>query len=195
MIDKDRMVKVINKFNGIVGYTIPEMNLHRNFYPKENKDIRFEELERLSFVPGGDSILKDYLEIADEDVIMALFNQKPEPEYHYSEEDVKKLLMEGSLDQFLDCLDFAPSVVKEMIKDFAVKLPLNDMNKRQAIQEKLGFDVTKAIEIKNTKYDGADEEEFVKAKENKTSRRTAPLKSEKIAAAPSGRRYTPDSKK
>ena len=195
MIDKDRMVKVINKVNGIVGYTIPEMNLHRNFYPKENKDIRFEELERLSFVPGGDSILKDYLEIADEDVIMALFNQKPEPEYHYSEDDIKNLLTVGTLDQFLDCLDFAPNVVKEMIKDFAVKLPLNDMNKRQAIQEKLGFDVTKAIEIKNTKYDGADEEESVKAKDNKTGRRAAPLKSEKTTAAPSGRRYTPDSKK
>ena len=28
----------------------------------------------------------------------------------------------GSLDQFLDCLDFAPSVVKDMIKDLAVEL-------------------------------------------------------------------------
>ena len=191
MIDKDRMVKVINKFNGIVGYTIPEMNLHRNFYPKENKDIRFEELERLSFVPGGDSILKDYLEIADEDVIMALFNQKPEPEYHYSEDDIKKLLTVGTLDQFLDCLDFAPSVVKEMIKDFSVKLPLNDMNKRQAIQEKLGFDVTKAIEIQNTKYDG-ENEEIIEPIANK--RRTNPINSNITSTAPSGRRYKPITK-
>lgn len=191
MIDKDRMVKVINKFNGIVGYTIPEMNLHRNFYPKENKDIRFEELERLSFVPGGDSILKDYLEIADEDVIMALFNQKPEPEYHYSEDDIKELLTVGTLDQFLDCLDFAPNVVKEMIKDFAVKLPLNDMNKRQAIQEKLGFDVTKAIEIQNTKYDGETEESI---ETGVAKRRTNPINSNNTSAAPSGRRYKPITK-
>ncbi len=195
MIDKNKMVKVINKFGGTVGYDVPEMGIHRNFYPKESKEISFEELERLSFMPGGDVILKNYLEIVDEDVIMNLFNEKPEPEYHYSENDVKQLLTIGTLDQFLDCLDFAPDAIKDMIKDLAVELPLNDMNKRQAIKDKLGFDVTKAIEIKNTKYDGADEEEFVKAKENKTSRRAAPLKSEKTAAAPSGRRYTPDSKK
>lgn len=195
MIDKTKKVKVINKFNGTVGYDVPELGVHRNFYPKEYKNIDFDELERLSFLPGGEVILKNYLEITDEEVIMELFNEKPQPEYHYSEDDVKQLLISGSLDQFLDCLDFAPDVIKDMIKDLAVNLPLNDMEKRQAILDKTGFDVTKAIEIKNTKYDGADEGEFVKAKGNKTSRRATPLKSEKTTAAPSGRRYTPDSKK
>lgn len=191
MIDKNKMVKVINKFNGIVGYDVPEMGVHRNFYPKESKEISFEELERLSFIPGGDVILRDYLEIVDEDVIMALFNEKPEPEYHYSENDVKQLLTTGSLDQFLDCLDFAPDVIKDMIKDLAVELPLNDMAKRQAIQDKLGFDVTKAIEIKNTKYDGETEETI----ETRTSgRRAAPIKTDNTTAAPSGRRYKPITK-
>ena len=91
MIDKNKMVKVINKFSGTVGYDVPEMGVHRNFYPKESKEISFEELERLSFIPGGDVILRNHLEIVDEDVIMALFNEKPEPEYHYSENDVKQL--------------------------------------------------------------------------------------------------------
>lgn len=191
MIDKNKMVKVINKFSGTVGYDVPEMGVHRNFYPKESKEISFEELERLSFIPGGDVILRNYLEIVDEDVIMALFNEKPEPEYHYSENDVKQLLTTGSLDQFLDCLDFAPDVIKDMIKDLAVELPLNDMAKRQAIQDKLGFDVTKAIEIKNTKYDGETEETI----ETRTSgRRAAPIKTDNAAAAPSGRRYKPITK-
>lgn len=193
MIDKNKMVKVINKFNGTVGYDVPEMGVHRNFYPKESKEISFEELERLSFVPGGDVILRNYLEIVDEDAIMALFNEKPEPEYHYSENDVKQLLTTGTLDQFLDCLDFAPDVIKDMIKDLAVELPLNDMAKRQAIQDKLGFDVTKAIEIKNTKYDGETEE----TTETKVSgRRAAPIKTDNATAtaAPSGRRYKPITK-
>ncbi len=191
MIDKNKMVKVINKFNGTVGYDVPEMGIHRNFYPKESKEISFEELERLSFIPGGDVILRNYLEIVDEDVVMALFNEKSEPEYHYSENDVKQLLTIGTLDQFLDCLDFAPDVIKDMIKDLAVELPLNDMNKRQAIKDKLGFDVTKAIEIKNTKYDGETEETI----EIKTSgRRAAPIKSDNVTAAPSGRRYKPITK-
>ena len=192
MIKKDTKVKVINKFNGTVGYDVPEMGVHRNFYPKESKEISFEELEKLSFIPGGDVILKNYLEITDEDVVIALFNEKSEPEYHYSEEDVKKLLTVGSLDQFLDCLDFAPDVIKDMIKDMAVELPLNDMAKRNAIQEKLGFDVTKAIEIKNTKYDG--ENENVKENSSRSSRRATPIKSDKATAAPSGRRYKPINK-
>lgn len=191
MIDKNKMVKVINKFNGIVGYDVPDKGIHRNFYPNESKEISFEELESLSFMPGGDVILKNYLEIVDEDVAETLFNEKPEPEYHYSKEDVKKLLTTGTLDQFLDCLDFAPDVIKNMIKDLAVELPLNDMAKRQAIQDKLGFDVTKAIEIKNTKYDGETEETI----ETKASgRRAAPIKTNNATAVPSGRRYKPITK-
>lgn len=191
MIDKNKTVKVINKFNGTVGYDVPELGVHRNFYPHESKEINFEELERLSFIPGGDVILKEYLEVVDEDVIMTLFNEKSEPEYHYSENDVKQLLTTGTLDQFLDCLDFAPDVIKDMIKDLAVELPLNDMAKRQAIQDKLGFDVTKAIEIKNTKYDGETEENI----ETKTSgRRAVPIKADSTTAAPSGRRYKPITK-
>jgi hypothetical protein len=61
MIDKNKMIKVINKFNGTVGYTIPELNVHRNFYPREKKEISFDELEKLSFIPGGEVILKEYL--------------------------------------------------------------------------------------------------------------------------------------
>ena len=190
MIDKNKMVKVINKFNGTVGYDVPEMGVHRNFYPKESKEISFEELERLSFMPGGDVILKNYLEIVDEDAIMALFNEKPEPEYHYSEEDVKKLLTIGTLDQFLDCLDFAPDAIKDMIKDLAVELPLNDMAKRKAIQDKMGFDVTRAIEIKNTKYDSEVEEVVEK---RTSTRRAAPIKIDN-AVVPSGRRYKPITK-
>lgn len=77
MIDKTKKVKVINKFNGTVGYDVPELGIHRNFYPKEYKNIDFDELERLSFLPGGEVILKNYLEITDEEVIMELFNEKP----------------------------------------------------------------------------------------------------------------------
>lgn len=188
MINKDTMVKIVNKFNGTVGYDVPDLNIHRNFYPKESKDVSFEELQRLSYTPGGEVVLKEYLEITDKDVIKELFSQDFEPEYHYTREDVKQLMLTGTLDQFLDCLDFAPEVIKEIIKTMAVDLPLNDMAKRQAILDKMGFDVTKAIEIKNTKYDGGDS---AVETGNATSRRTAPIKSDTAQAAPTGRRYKP----
>ena len=191
MVNKDTLIKVINKDNGIVGYTVPDLGVHRNFYPGETKEVTYEELEKLSFIPGGMVISKELLEITDREATKQLFSKEPEPEYHYTKDDVKRLLLTGTLDQFLDCLDFAPEVIKDMVKDMAVDLPLNDIAKRQAIQEKLGFDVTRAIEIKNTKFDGGDEDNSGDyGRINK--RRTVPIKE---AIAPSGRRYTPDNKK
>jgi len=130
MINKDTLIKVINKDNGVVGYTVPDLGVHRNFYPGETKEVTYEELEKLSFIPGGMVILKELLEITDREAIKQLFSKEPEPEYHYTKDDVKQLLLTGTLDQFLDCLDFAPEVIKDMIKDMAVDLPLNDMAKR-----------------------------------------------------------------
>lgn len=158
MIDKEKMVKVVNKYDGTVGYSVEELNVHRNFYPGETKEIPYKELEQLSYTPGGDVILEQFLEIKDREAIMNLLHKEPEPEYYYSKEDVIKLLTTGTLDQFLDCLDFAPESIKETVKDLAVDLPLNDVAKREAIKEKLGFDVARAIEIKKTKFDSGDED-------------------------------------
>lgn len=190
MIDKEKLVEVVNKYNAPVGYDIPDSGIHRNFYPGESKQISFAELEKLIYVPGGDVILREYLEITDESVAEELFSRKSEPEYHYSRDDIKKLLEQGSYDQFLDCLDFAPAVVKEMIKDMSVDLPLNDVAKRKAIQEKLGFDVDRAIEIKNTKFDGDNDNDNVTPESNNRGRRVV----EKANPAPTGRRYKPTSK-
>lgn len=191
-MDKNTLIKVINKYNGVVGYDVPDLGVHRNFYPNEQKDITFEELEKLSYTPGGDVILQQFLEVTDAAAIAAIFHTAPEPEYHYNKDDVKQVMVSGSLDQFLDLLDFAPEGVKEIVKDLAIELPLNDIAKRDAIREKLGFDVTKAIEIKNMKYDSDAESEAAAAA--KTTRRTSPIKNDSATAAPSGRRYKPANK-
>lgn len=190
MFEKDAMIKVVNKYNGTVGYDVQDLNVHRDFYPGESKDIRFEELERLSFTPGGAIILRDFLEIVNPEVAAYLLHEEPEPEYFYSKEDIEKLMKTGSLDQFLDCLDFAPESVKELIKDIAVEMPLNDVEKRQAILEKLNFDVSKAIEIKNTKNDGDDGTGYGRLE----SGRRVPTPTAAKKAAPTGRRYKPTTK-
>lgn len=158
MLDKNLTVKVTNRDNGTVGYVIPELGVTRTFAIGQTKELTFNELEQLSFIPGGEYILKNCLVIENEEATKELFG-KVEPEYFYSEEDVKNIMLKGSLDEFLDCLDFSPVGVKEIIKKLAVDLPLNDMEKRQAILDKMNYDVTRAIEIKNTKYDGDEEAE------------------------------------
>ena len=158
---ENKTVKVTNRNTGSVGYIIPDLNnLRRQFQPNETKTLSVEELEKLNYVPGGAYMLKHYLKIENEEVIQDL-EMKVEPEYHLDKEGVRKLLVDGSLDELLDCLDFAPVGVIELVKDLAIELDLNDHQKREAIKNKLGFDVSKAIEVKNAREDGAtaDKEE------------------------------------
>ena len=62
MLNKNTKIKVKNRNNGSVGYTLPDMNnLRRKFYPGEQKEVTFEELQKLSYMPGGMYILKNYL--------------------------------------------------------------------------------------------------------------------------------------
>ena len=63
-----------------------------------------------------------------------------------SEEQIITLLQEGSLEAFLDCLDYAHVGVIDLVKKYAVSLPLNDVAKRKALLDKTGFDVSKALE-------------------------------------------------
>lgn len=87
--------------------------------------------------------MQDFLQIDIE--VTNEFNIRREPEYDMSEEDIVKLIQTGSLDAFLDCLDFAPVGVIDLIKTFAVSLPMEDLHKRKALMDKTGFDVTTAL--------------------------------------------------
>ena len=183
MIEKNREVKVTNRGHGVVGYTLNEMGgLRRQFQHGETKTVTFEELEKLSWAPGGMYILQNELVIHDPEVVKALLNSV-EPEYNYTENDIKELILHGSLDQFLDCLDFAPAGVLELVKKLAVELPCNDVRKREAIYEKLGFSVSNAIAL----IEAANEPT---ADSNVSKRRAAPITEEKAAAPQSQRRYT-----
>lgn len=164
MIEENRMIKVQNRDFGSVGYTIPDLNnLHRTFQPNEIKVISFDELFKLSQVPGGDYIIANYLIINDEEAVKELIGYF-EPEYFYTENDIIKLMQTGSLDEFEDCLNFAPSGVLDLIKQVAVALPLNDVAKRDLIQKKLGFNVASAIELAKT-----DEVEVAEAPKRKAA--------------------------
>lgn len=146
-MEKTTMIKVTNRDKGSVGYQIPDLgNLNRQYQPGETKEVPFEELERLSWVDGGLYILQNCLVIHNEEAVAALLHNV-EPEYYYSKDDIIRLMQYGSLDEFLDCLDFAPEGVKDLIKDLAISLPLNDVQKRIAIREKLNFDVDNAIRL------------------------------------------------
>lgn len=178
MLDKNTLVKITNRYDGRVGYSVPDLgNLHRSFSPGETKEVTMEELRKLSYLPGGEGMLKEFFILDNQAAIDELINGV-EPEYYYTEEDVKTLLLTGSLDELKDCLDFAPEGVIELVKKVAVDIKLNDISKRKAIKESTGFDIDMAIYV--------NEETSEEKIEEKKERRTAIKKAETTTT--SGRR-------
>ena len=145
MIRSEDMFNVKNRSTSVVVYRIPESNLKREWAPGEVKRIPFGELEKLTYQPGGRELIANFLQIMENEVTDDL-NVHREPEYNMSEEQVRDLILNGSIDAFLDALDFAPLGAIDLIKTMSVQLPITDMAKREALKAKTGFDVDKAIE-------------------------------------------------
>ena len=179
-MDLNKIVNVKNRGTGEVGYTLPDSGVRRNWAPGEvKKNITVKELEEATFVPGGLKLIQKYLIINDLDVCEYLGLQT-EPEYFYDESEIRTLLNSGSVDQLLDCLDFAPEGVIDLVKKISLETRLNDVAKREAIKKVTGFDITRALE--NIEFANSNNNE----EEGAHKRRTAPV----VAEAPvkSGRR-------
>ena len=154
---KSTLYNVKNRSTGTVSYSIPEDRIKRHFAVGEVKRITEEELEKLSYQPGGRILILNYLQIEDIEMVENL-NIPAEQEYWYSENEIIRLLESGSVDELLDCLDFAPSGVIDLLKKYAIELPVNDFRKREAIFEKTGFNITKTLEnIANEKEEESNQ--------------------------------------
>lgn len=159
---------VTNKSTGRVVYKVPDIPIRREFLPHETKkNIPVKELEGLVAQSGGRIILYNYLMVHERDIIEYLINKEVAPEYWLTEEKIPEWMNSCSLDEFQDALDFAPQGTKDLIKKYAVQMRLNDYDKRQAIKEILGFDVT--VAIKNL---GTEDEKESGSDAKKIGRRT-----------------------
>ena len=143
----ENIVSVTNRNNGFTGYTIPDLNITRTFNIGETKKISLDELKQLQFVEGGDYLLKHCLIINDKNALEVLNMSDVEPEYFYTEAEIKELLTNGSLDQLEDALNFAPEGVIEIIKSMAIKMELPDTRKRKIISDKTGLNIDNAIMV------------------------------------------------
>lgn len=146
-MDINKKVQVRNRSNRIVIYHVDDMNVRREFQPGETKLIPVGELIALSQKAGGAYIIRNSLFIQDAPTVDEM-PMKVEPEYYLDDKGVIDLLSNGSVDALLDCLDFAPGGVIELVKKYAVDLPITDTRKIKAIYEKTGFKVDMAIKHK-----------------------------------------------
>lgn len=172
-MNEKTLVSVRNRNNGFTGYSIPDKGIWRNFAPGEVKKISLEELQQLQYQPGGDYTLENLLVIEDKEALEKL-NMTVEPEYNYTEADIKNLLLNGSLDQLKDFLDFAPDGAIEIAKEIAVNEEIPDVRKRDAISEATGFNINNAI---NVNHAMAEDDEPKQEQPTKT-RRVAPANAE-----------------
>lgn len=166
MLNKDTIIKVTNRSYGGVGYAVPDLGIRREYQPGETKEVTFEELLKLSYTIAGRNMIERYLVIHSREAVDELLGEV-EPEYFYTEKEVEELLLHGTVAQLEDCIDFGQEGVVDLVKKLAVDLKINDVQKRDIIQEKTGFNVNSAIQITE---DTADEKVKTKAK-----RRSSPI--------------------
>lgn len=186
MLDKNTLIKITNRYDGRAGYSIPELGgLQRSFAAGETKEVTMDELRKLSYLPGGQALLDKYFVLDNKDAISELVGGV-EPEYYYTDEDVKNLLLTGSLDELKDCLDFAPKGVVELVKKYAVELKINDIAKRKAIKDATGFNVDMAVYI--------NEETSEERPEEKKERRVRTVSNQEVKASTGRRTAAPTSK-
>lgn len=177
MIDRNTLVRVKNRSASSLVYKVPDLGVRREFNPGEVKRISMDELEKLSYMRGGESLIVNFLQILDNPTAVEEVNGgAPELEYNWGEKEVINLIKNGSQDEFLDALDFAPAGVVDLIKTFCVSLPVTDLNKIHALKEKTGLDVEAAIKLEQA--DKAEEAETpkppVKKRRAKTTTTAAP---------------------
>lgn len=139
-------VRVLNRSRATVVYTLEDDRITRTFAPNEEKELDSSEMEKLTYQPGGSKLIEMCLLIKDAETVNNLIGEQ-EPEYWMDLENIKKEIIDCSVDRFKDILDFAPEGCIDIIKDLAVSLPLRDSFKMDALREKTGFDARKAIEL------------------------------------------------
>ena len=176
MIKDDTLINVRNRNNGTTGYTLADGAKETRLWAEnEVKKITFAELKRVSYLPGGAELLRDYLVIEDPAAIEALnvgIDIQEQPEYLYTENEIRDLLFNGSLDELKDFLDFSPDGGIEIAKQIAVNEELPDMRKRKIISEATGFNINTAIEINDMMKDNGVAEEAAPKKQRRVAKET-----------------------
>ena len=189
-MESNTKINVRNRSNSVVVYNVEDLRVRREFMPGAVKQVPLEEIYALSQQPGGAEIIANYLFIENPAAVEEM-SMNVEPEYYLDDKGVIDLLNNGSVDALLDCLDFAPAGVLDLVQKYAISLPLTDTRKIAAIKEKTGFDVALALkhkaELEAELAEANEQTESGMTVEKPAGRRVQPA----AATETSGRRTTP----
>lgn len=107
-----------------------------------------------------------------------------EPEYNMTEAEVRELILHGSMDEWLDCLDFAPEGVIDLIKSLSVEIPLTDTRKMETFKSKKNVDLERMI---RSRQEERAEEEAMKAEAEAKSQQRRVVEQPTQASSPQRR--------
>lgn len=191
LVSDDTVVPVKNMMNHRVAYVL-DSGVRRRFAPYATFNITAGELRQLSYQPGGTELLTNYLHVGNKNLAREFGVSDNTIEYDWTEQDIVNALTTDDIDVLLDALDFAPDGIKESIVEKAVELEIPDINRRKAIKDATGSDITKMIEVKHA-YDSAEEDDTKQAKTaatRRTSSKTASSAAKKTQTKTATRRTT-----
>lgn len=168
-----KLYEVISKYNGYLSVKEYNTNIVRIF-PKLGFSMMLSEesIRNIAYNPGGRFILENRLIVNDPELVKEL-ELNLELEDTYTPDDIKDLIINGSKDQLEDALNFGNEGTRELIKDTAIDLEINDLEKRKVIQNFTHIDVNSAISNKSKET----EEHTVQATTEVKHRKAAPFKS------------------
>lgn len=157
LISDNAQVKLTNMMNSPSGYKLPN-GTFRRFAPNATMTVTAGEVREASNMPGAVQLFQNYIRINDKDLAneLGVSDDSYVNEYSWTRENIVSALTTQPIEVLLDALDLAPDAVKESIVDLAVEMEIPDINRRKAIYEATGQDVTKMIEVKNA-YKSKDE--------------------------------------
>lgn len=162
-------VLVKNRASHNVGYSLQDKGIHRHFTAGEVKKLPLDEIKALAWSTGGLRTLKKYLIITDAKAREEIFGTAEcEPEDLYTKEDIKNLVLKGTVDELDDCLTFGGEAVRDLVVEVAFENEVSDIRKRELILNKTGYDITTMI--KNEKESQEDGKIVV---DNKPQRKAA----------------------
>lgn len=162
-------IKVINRSDHMVAYSIESLRVHRVWYNVNDYImIPEEEIEEALMNPSIKKLFDKYLIIDNKEVFKDLNGYEPEPEYFYGRDEIAQILYSADDNALLDCLDYCNEGTLDLIKKMSIEKLPNTVAKIEAINAKLNINLQKIKALVE------DDDNEVEEPEVKT-RRTTPI--------------------
>lgn len=153
-----------------VVYRTPSTRVRRELPAGGSIKVTAGEIREMMYDKGCVDILRNYVQICNKPLALevGVSEDSYENEYNWTLADIKNCLLNGSIEQLADAMDFAPDGIKESLLTEAINLEIPDVRKRDIISKAMNRDVSGMI-INKHKI----EEDKEPAEKHKTATRRA----------------------